>query len=110
MASTWRRRALLGSNPKQQVGRAMRRLICSSSTSAATSIGSAPAGGWRPRLGGHRGIDDDAVWARNRVDQAGQLAGGLEAVDATCRILEAGLPLIGEVQIAVEPERQIVDA
>ena len=46
---------------------------------------------------GHRGIDDDAVRARNRVDQTGQLAGGLEAVDATCRILEAGLTLIGEV-------------
>src|SRR3954453_18118785 len=39
MASTYRRRALLGSNPNQQVGRAMRRLICSSSTSTAISIG-----------------------------------------------------------------------
>src|SRR3954471_8224912 len=46
---------------------------------------------------GPRRIDDDAVRARDRVDQAGQLAGGLETVDATCRILEAGLPLIGEV-------------
>src|SRR3954463_6455367 len=30
--------------PNRQVGRAMHRLICSSSTSTATSIGSAPAG------------------------------------------------------------------
>src|SRR3954462_5436388 len=46
------RPALLGSSPNRQVGRAMHRLICSSSTSTATSIGSAPVGGWRQRRGG----------------------------------------------------------
>ena len=49
---------MLGSSPNRQVGRAMRQLICSSSTSTATSIGSASS----RRLEAEAGRNLEVIW------------------------------------------------
>ena len=42
----------------------------------------------------------DAVGARDSIDQAREDSGGGVTVDAAARVLQASLPLVGEVDIA----------
>ena len=55
-------------------------------------------------------IEHDAIRARDRIDEARKLPRRRVAVDAACGIVQPGLALIGEVEIAVRREVEIVDA
>src|SRR5689334_16299827 len=55
-------------------------------------------------------IDDDAVWTRDRVEQARQPAIRGQLPDAPRRIVHPGLALVGEIEIARRREDEIVHA
>src|SRR3546814_16718678 len=66
---------------------------------------------------GHRQVEvllvrceNEAVWARHRVDQAVELTIDSQPIDAPSRVLHSGLALIGEIEIAVAGKHQIIDA
>ena len=55
-------------------------------------------------------VHDQAVGAGHGVDQHRELARRVVAIDAAGRIVQAGLALVGEVEIAIGGEEEIVDA
>ena len=55
-------------------------------------------------------VHDEAVGARHGVDQLGELARRVVAIDAAGRIMQPGLALVGEIEIAVGRKEEIVDA
>ena len=73
----------------------------------------------KSRFAGTRGCDEDdllgpvegdPVRARNVVDQHRELAARREPIDTTAAIVQAGLALVCEVEVAVAREDEIVDA
>src|SRR4029453_11297821 len=57
----------------------------------------------------HARIDHDSVRTGNGVDKAAQYAAGRVSIHSTAGVLQSGLSLIGEVQVAGSREHQIVD-
>ena len=55
-------------------------------------------------------VQHKAVRARRVGDDAVQAAGGGEAIDVAGRVLQTGAALVGEIQIAVGGEMQVVQA
>jgi len=53
-------------------------------------------------------VEHETVGARHRVDQAVEPAPGRQAIDATRGIVQAGLSLVGEIEVAVRRDMQVV--